>query len=110
MGVRRLLIASISTGLVVGTGAAFAQDEETNVQNLPPIEISPPPTPATARRDTHRTRVTRGARQTTARRGTPRERVASPTPPLYVYPTAPGEGSSIDVNKIPAAINAVDAN
>ena len=46
---RRLLMASVSTGLVsglcFGTDARAAQDEETNVQNLPAVEVvAPPPT------------------------------------------------------------------
>ena len=102
MGGRRLLIVSISTGLVLGTDAAFAQDEETNVQNLPPIEVVAPPRTA-ARRETPRT----ATRRTTPRTPT---RVASPSPPLYVYPTSPGASGSIEVDKIPASINAVDSN
>ncbi len=102
VGVRGLLIASVSTGLVLGTDAAFAQDEETNVQNLPPVEIVAPPRTA-ARRETPRT----ATRRTTPRTPT---RVASPSPPLYVYPTSPGASGSIEVDKIPASINAVDSN
>jgi iron complex outermembrane receptor protein len=95
MGLRGLLIASISTGLVVGVDAAAAQDEETNVQNLPPVEVVAPQT--TTRRSATRTPT----------------RVPSPVQPrqrVYVYPTAPGAGSSIEVDKIPASINAVDSS
>lgn len=93
MGARRLLIASVTTGLVLGTDAAIAaQDEETNVQNLPAVEVSAPP-PST-------------------RRAAPRTptRVAAPRTRIYVYPTSPGTSKGLDVDKVPSSINAVDAN
>ncbi|MBR0715022.1 TonB-dependent receptor [Bradyrhizobium liaoningense] len=92
MGARRLLIASVTTGLVLGLDAALAaQEEETNVQNLPPVEVSAPP-PST-------------------RRSAPRmpTRVAAPRTRLYVYPTSPGTSKGLDVDKVPSSINAVDA-
>ncbi|MCJ9704822.1 hypothetical protein, partial [Bradyrhizobium sp. SHOUNA76] len=50
---RCLLMASVSTGLVSGmvfaSPAGAAPDEETNVQNLPPVEVTAPP-PSVARR------------------------------------------------------------
>ncbi|OKO68817.1 TonB-dependent receptor [Bradyrhizobium sp. AS23.2] len=101
MGKRRLLMASVSTGLglVFASGAGAAQDEETNVQNLPPVEVTAPP-PSTARR----TAPTRPV----ARAGAPSS--ASPKTRLYVYPTSPGTGRGLDVDKVPSAINAVDAS
>lgn len=100
---RRLLMASVSTGLVSGlvlaSPAVAAQDEETNVQNLPAVEIAAPPPPAV-----RRSAPTRPV----ARIGAPAS--AAPKTRLYVYPTAPGAGSSIEVDKIPASINAVDAS
>jgi outer membrane receptor for Fe3+-dicitrate len=99
MGARRLLIAAVSTGLVsgvvLGTDAGAAQDEETNVQNLPAIEVVAPQ-PTTRRAPT---------RAAPARVATVR-----PKTRLYVYPTSPGASGSIEVDKIPASINAVDAN
>jgi iron complex outermembrane receptor protein len=93
MGARGLFIASISTGLVLGADAAYAQDEQTNVQNLPPVEVlAPQPT---------------GARSTASR--TPARVTARPTIKRYVYPTSPAPSGSVDVDKIPAAINAVDS-
>src|SRR5215470_8307947 len=95
MGTRAVFLASVSTILIVGTETTLAaQDEETNVQNLPPIEVSPP-----------RTAATREQPRTTGGRARPRTatQIASPAPPkqkLYVYPTAPGPGSGIDVDKI----------
>src|SRR5262245_45898765 len=97
MGTRAVFVASVSTALIMGIDTTFAVDEETNVQNLPAIEVSPPPRTTIVRRQTPRTAT----------------RVAGPPPPkqkLYVYPTAPGPGSGIDVDKIPASINAVDSN
>ena len=97
MGTRAVLVASVSAVLIVGIDTSFAVEEETNVQNLPAIEVSPPPRTAIVRRQTPRTAT----------------RVAGPPPPkqkLYVYPTAPGVGSSIEVDKIPASINAVDSS
>ena len=96
---RRLLMASVSTGLVsglcFGTNARAAQDEETNVQNLPAVEVMAPP--STARRAPSRP-VARTAAS-----------VGKPTAPrIYVYPTSPGASGSIDVDKIPASVNAVD--
>ncbi|MBR0881347.1 outer membrane receptor protein involved in Fe transport [Bradyrhizobium japonicum] len=100
---RRLLMASVSTGLVSGLvlagPAAAAQDEETNVQNLPPVEVTAPP-PSAVRRSAPPRPV--------ARIGAPAS--ASPRTRLYVYPTSPGTGRGLDVDKVPSAINAVDAS
>lgn len=98
---RRLLMASVSTGLVSGmlfaSPAGAAQDEETNVQNLPPVEVAAPP-PSVARRTAPTRPVARiGAASS-----------ASPRTRIYVYPTAPGIGRGLDVDKVPSAINAVD--
>ncbi|WP_407188480.1 TonB-dependent receptor [Bradyrhizobium centrosematis] len=100
---RRVLMASASTGLVSGlvfaTPVAAAQDEETNVQNLPPVEVTAPP-PSAARRSAPVRPVARvGAASS-----------ASPRTRIYVYPTAPGTGRGLDVDKVPSPINAVDAN
>ncbi|MET4256234.1 outer membrane receptor protein involved in Fe transport [Bradyrhizobium sp. S3.12.5] len=98
---RRLLMALVATGLVsglcFGTSARAAQDEETNVQNLPAVEVvAPQPTPRRA--------SPRPVARTAASSGKPREGR------IYVYPTAPGTGRGLDVDKVPSAINAVDAN
>lgn len=100
---RRLLMASVSMGLLSGlvfaspTGAA--QDEQTNVQNLPPVEVTAPSQPTTRRSAPPRP---------VARVGAPSS--ASPRTRLYVYPTSPGTGRGLEVDKVPSAINAVDAN
>lgn len=103
MGKRRLLMASVSTGLMSGLvfagPAQAAQDEQTNVQNLPPVEVTAPSQP-TARRSAPPRPV--------ARVGAPSS--ASPRTRLYVYPTSPGAGRGLEVDKVPSAINAVDAN
>lgn len=98
---RRLLMASVSTGLVsglcFGTNARAAQDEETNVQNLPAVEVVAPQ--PTARRAPSRP-VARTAAS-----------VGKPTAArIYVYPASPGTGRGLEVDKVPSAINAVDAN
>lgn len=96
---RGLLMASVSTGLVLAGPAEAAQDEETNVQNLPPVEVAAPP-PSTVRRT--------AAPRPVARVGAPSS--ASPRTRIYVYPTSPGTGRGLDVDKVASAINAVDAN
>lgn len=96
---RRLLMVStgLVSGLCFGPNARAAQDEETNVQNLPAVEVVAPQ--PTARRAPSRPVVRRAAsvgKPTTGR--------------IYVYPTAPGTGRGLEVDKVPSAINAVDAN
>src|SRR6185312_713015 len=99
---RRLLMASVSSGLmsgfVVATDARAAQNEETNVQNLPAVEVVAPP--PTVRRAPSRPVV-----RTVANSGKP-----SGSSRIYVYPTSPGTGRGLEVDKVPSAINAVDAN
>ncbi|MGY4286721.1 outer membrane receptor protein involved in Fe transport [Bradyrhizobium sp. LM2.7] len=99
MGVRRLLIVSVSTGLasgiVLGTEARAAQDEETNVQNLPAIEVVAP---------------RQAPRRAPSRAPVRSASAAKPSNRLYVYPTSPGTGRGLEVDKVPSAINAVDAN
>lgn len=102
MGVRGLLLASISMGLAL-TDAAFAQDEKTNVQNLPPVEVVAPETGTKQRPHRAPTREARPMREVgVAREVQPRTR-------LYVYPTTPGASASVDVDKVPGTINAVDS-
>jgi outer membrane receptor protein involved in Fe transport len=98
MGARRLMIVSVSAGLASGailtTAAGAAQDEETDVHNLPAVEVvAPSPT----------------ARRSAPRRPTHAANSAKPGNRIYVYPTSPGTGRGLDVEKVPSAINAVDA-
>ena len=102
MGVRALLIVSISAGLVLQSEFSHAQDATTkdtapdattNVQVLPPVEVSPP-------------------RESVVRRGRPRDatRVARARPRVYV-PTAPtaSSTSAVEADKVPAGVNVVDS-
>jgi len=98
MGVRALLIVSISTGLVLQSEFSHGQDTTkqdatTNVQVLPPVEVSPP-------------------RASVVTRGRPKDaiRVARARPRVYI-PTAPTASSASDVeaDKVPAGINVVDS-
>jgi outer membrane receptor protein involved in Fe transport len=96
MGARKLLMASISSGLVLWADAGIAaQEEETNVQNLPPVEVVAPQ-PAL------RHNAQRAPARATASATRPKTRI-------YVYPTAPGNAKGLDVDKVPSGINAVDA-
>ncbi|MBR1088545.1 TonB-dependent receptor [Bradyrhizobium manausense] len=99
---RRFLMASVSSGLMSGlvcaTDARAAQDQETNVQNLPAVEVvAPSPTVRHAR--------PRPVARIEANSGKPRS-----SGRIYVYPTTPGAGRGLEVDKVPSAINAVDAN
>ena len=90
MGVRVLLVASVSVAFVLESERAGAQDNA-NVTNLPPIEVEAP--------------------QTSAKPGHSHNerRVARPTPRVYVYPSAPLGGVAHDVETVPASINRVDS-
>ncbi|MFL6835626.1 MAG: TonB-dependent receptor plug domain-containing protein, partial [Xanthobacteraceae bacterium] len=92
MGVRVLLIASISTGLVLGSEDSYAQDEATGVHTLPPVEVSPPAGG-----------VKRGRSQDA-------NRIARARPRVYI-PTAPTSSSTsgVEADKVPASVNLVDS-
>lgn len=94
MGARWLFVVPVSMGLVSGIECARAQSATSNVQALPPIVVSrtaPSPKPGRAR-------------------NAPRSiRTAAP-PPRVLYPTTPVPGSGVDVDKVPASVNIVDAN
>ncbi|QDW37364.1 TonB-dependent receptor [Bradyrhizobium sp. KBS0727] len=94
MGTRPLVIASMSICLLPGTEQAFAQSAPGEAQTLPPIVVSAPASSAK-----------RGPSQQAARTARKPSRV------VYVYSTTPaaGSGSSIDVDKIAASVNFVDA-
>jgi outer membrane receptor protein involved in Fe transport len=92
MGVRHLLIASISVSLGVGVETVRAQDASDDVQQLPPVVVSSGDKPG----------VKRGHSQNAPRRIRPR-----------VVSTTPLAGSGIDADKVPASINSInpiDAN
>jgi outer membrane receptor protein involved in Fe transport len=92
MGVRVLLIASISTGLVLGSEDAYAQEEPSGVHTLPPVEVSPPAQGVKRGRSQNATRVARAR------------------PRVYI-PTAPTSSSTsgVEADKVPSTINIVDS-
>jgi outer membrane receptor protein involved in Fe transport len=93
MGVRPLVIVSMSMCLLPGSEQAYAQSAPGEAQTLPAIVVSAPAPSAK-----------RGASR-------PAARAVSKPRVVYVYSTTPsaGSGSSIEVDKIPASVNFVDA-
>jgi outer membrane receptor protein involved in Fe transport len=92
MGIRLLLIVSVSICLFPGDECAYAQDAAGAVQALPPIVVSGPAPSAKRGRAQNATRVARTL------------------PRVFVYPTTPISGSGIDPDKVAATVNIVDAN
>jgi outer membrane receptor protein involved in Fe transport len=94
MGVRHLLIASVSVSVGVGIETVRAQDTSSDAQKLPPIVVSSGDKP----------NAKRGHSENAPRR-------IRPTVP--VYPTTPLAGAGIDPDKVAASINSInpiDAN
>src|SRR5262245_45872886 len=93
MSARIPLIGTLAIGLVAANDAVYAQDS--NLQSLPDVEVTAPAA-ATSRPARNRD----GARTARVLRRVP------------IYPTAPTPTATtgIDVDKVPAAINAVGAN
>src|SRR5258705_9592768 len=96
MGTRALLIASISTGLVVGNQTAHAQEETPGVYTLPPVEVTAPPAAGGVKRgrSVNATRIVR-----------PRPRVYVPTSPAPI----PSSASVIEADKVPSNVGVVDS-
>jgi len=101
MGARFQLIGTVAIGALLANNGVRAQDAD-KLQALPDIEVTAPPAAGT---------------QPARSRGAPRaDRVVRrvqvyPTAPTPTTPTPTGRlGGSIDVDKVPAAINAVGAN
>src|SRR5947199_7355384 len=94
MGARLLSVGTISICLVPGIDCAQAQTAPRDSEVLPAIEVVAPPTAAKPARS-------RGAPQATTRN----------LRRVFVYPTAPTTtaSSGMDVDKVPASINAVGA-
>ena len=92
---RSLLIGALSMCLIPGADDAQAQSSNTPdaAETLPAIEVAPPATAARPGRNRGAARTTQNVRR------------------VYVYPTSPTPtaGSGIDVDKVPAGINAVGA-
>ena len=97
MGVRVLLIASVSVAFVVESGRTYAQDKDKGsyTSELPAVEVAAP--------------------QTAARPGRPRAaappRVVPRVARLVVYPTSPVStpSTALAVDKVPSTINFVDS-
>src|SRR5947207_7524957 len=95
MGARFLLIGTLAICLTAANDRVQAQDAADKLQALPDIEITaPPPAGVKPARNRDAPRTARVLRR------------------VPVYPTAPTPtaGAGIDVDKVPAAINAVGAN
>ena len=95
MGVRYLFWGTLPLCLVSGAGCAYAQAASGDSEVLPAIEVVAPTTTAA-----------RPARNRAAPQAAPRN-----VRRVYVYPTAPTPTArtGTDVDKVPAAINAVGA-
>ena len=91
MGIRCLRILSVSICLWFGEPCAHAQDASGTVQALPPVVVTPTE-PGTKR----------GHSENAAR-------IARNRPVVYVYPTTPLAGASIDPDKVAASVNVVNA-
>jgi outer membrane receptor protein involved in Fe transport len=93
MGARFPLIGILSIGLISGSEVAQAEDASGATEVLPAIEVSPPATTAKPGRSRNPRRVAQNLRR------------------VFVYPTAPTStaGSGMDVDKVPAGINALGA-
>ena len=96
MGARFLFIGTLPLCLASAVDCAQAQSASTDSETLPAIEVVAP-TPTTAARPA-RSRGATQARPRTVRR-------------VFVYPTAPTPTArtGMDVDKVPAAVNAVGA-
>ena len=94
MGVRFLMIASISTGVVAAGESAYAQDDSTGARILPPVEVSPPAVGVKPGRSSSAARIVRA-----------RPKVYIPTAPA----SSPSSASAIDADKVPAGVNVVDS-
>jgi outer membrane receptor protein involved in Fe transport len=94
MGVRFLLVASISTGLVVGSQSAYAQEDTPGVYMLPPVEVTAPPVAGVKRgRSDNATRIVRA------------RRVYIPTSPAPI----PSSATVIEADNVPSNVSVVDS-
>lgn len=93
MGARFLFIGTLSLCLVPASDPAYAQAAPADAEMLPAIEVTAPATGARPGRDRGARRAARNLRR------------------VFVYPTAPtpAPGSGIDVDKVPASVNALGA-
>jgi outer membrane receptor protein involved in Fe transport len=93
MGARFLLIGTLSICLIPASDRAQAQTAPEGSEVLPAIEVTAPATSAKPARSRNAPRASRNLRR------------------VFVYPTAPTPtaGSGMDVDKVPASVNAVGA-
>jgi outer membrane receptor protein involved in Fe transport len=91
MRARYLLVASMSLGLLAGKDQAHAQDAPKASQALPPVVVTGTKQGVKRGRDPNATRVVRRL------------------PVVPIYPTTPLASSSIDADKVPAAVTTVTA-
>ena len=94
MGARVLLIASISTGLVVGTQSAYSEEDSPGVYTLPPVEVTAPAAGVKRGRSDNATRIVR-----------PRPRVYVPTSPAPI----PSSATVIEADQVPSNVSVVDS-
>ena len=94
MGVRVLLIASISTGLVVGSQSAYSEEESPGVYTLPPVEVTAPVAGVRRGRSDNATRIVRA-----------RPRVYVPTSPAPI----PSSATVIEAGQVPSDVSVVDS-
>jgi outer membrane receptor protein involved in Fe transport len=105
MGVRVLLLASVSAGLIAESGLAYAQESEKDsgsyTTELPPVEVPAPK--ATEAKPASRPRTATAARAVRS--------AVRPVPRLRVYPTTPlaTPSTALAVDKVPSSINFVDS-
>ncbi len=92
MRARFLLAVSVSMGPFAGSEWAYAQTASDNANVLPPVVVTPAKPGVKPGRDRNATRRVRSV------------------PTVPVYPTTPLAGADIDPDKVPAAVNVVDAN
>jgi outer membrane receptor protein involved in Fe transport len=92
MRARFLLAVSVSMGPFAGSEWAYAQTASDNANVLPPVVVTPAKPGVKPGRDRSATRRVRSV------------------PTVPVYPTTPLAGADIDPDKVPAAVNVVDAN
>lgn len=98
MGTRFRSIGTLSICLMAANEGVHAQDKPRELEALPSIEVTAPPAPPVARPSRNRA----APRTATAARNVRR---------VFVYPTAPTPmaGAGVDVDKVPAAVNAAGA-
>jgi outer membrane receptor protein involved in Fe transport len=94
MGVRVLLIASISAGLLVGSESAYAEEDSPGVHTLPPVEVTAPSGGVKRGRSDNATRIVRA-----------RPRVYVPTSPAPI----PSSASVIEADQVPSNVSVVDS-